>query len=49
MPDGLIGPVNTIEEVIAAMRTLDSVLPPNDGIKWFNFLYLKVTRPCKQR
>jgi hypothetical protein len=39
----LIGPVNTIEDVIGAMQTLDSVLPPNDGVKWFNFLYLKVT------
>ena len=39
----LIGRVNTIEDVIAAMQTLDSVLPANDGVKWFNFLYLKVT------
>ena len=34
---------NTIEDVIAAMRALDSALPANDGVKWFNFLYLKVT------
>ncbi len=40
---GLVGPVKTIEDVIVAMRTLDSVLPMNDGVKWFNFLYLKVT------
>jgi hypothetical protein len=40
---GVLGPVNTIEDVVAAMRTLDSVLPANDGVKWFNFLYLRVT------
>ena len=40
---GLIGRVNTIEDVVTAMRTLDSMLPANDGVKWFNFLYLKVT------
>ena len=39
----LIGPVNTIEDVIGTMQTLDSVLPPKDGVKWLNFLYLKVT------
>ena len=43
MLTGLIGRLKTIEDVIAAMRTLDSVLPVNDGVKWFNFLYLKVT------
>lgn len=43
MLTGLISPVNTIEDVIAAMHTLDSALPANDGVKWFNFLYLKVT------
>ena len=40
---GLIGRVNTIEDVVTAMRTIDSMLPANDGVKWFNFLYLKVT------
>ena len=43
MLTGLIGPVKTIEDVVAAMRTLDSALPVNDGVKWFNFLYLNVT------
>jgi Family of unknown function (DUF5995) len=38
-----IGEVRTIEDVVATMRTLDSMLPDNDGVKWFNFLYLKVT------
>ncbi len=43
MLTGLIGRLKTIDDVIAAMRTLDSVLSVNDGVKWFNFLYLKVT------
>jgi len=40
---GLIGRVNTIEDVVTAMRALDTALPANDGLKWFNFLYLAVT------
>ena len=36
-------PCEDHEDVVAAMRTLDSVLPVNDGVKWFNFLYLNVT------
>src|SRR4029450_8952845 len=38
-----IGAVTTIEDVIATMRALDQALPDTDGVKWFNFLYLKVT------
>jgi hypothetical protein len=33
----------TISEVIARMRAVDSLLQPNDGLKWFNRLYLMVT------
>jgi len=33
----------TIEEVIATMQAIDSVLPNDDGLKWFNRLYLSVT------
>src|SRR5262245_16937497 len=43
MLTGVIGRLKTIEDVIAAMRTLDSLLHVNDRVKWFNFLYLKVT------
>jgi uncharacterized protein with NAD-binding domain and iron-sulfur cluster len=39
---GVIGDVRTMEEVVAAMRTVDSVLPDDDGVKWFNLLYLRV-------
>ena len=35
--------VSTIDDVIAVMRELDGVLTGDDGLKWFNLLYLKVT------
>jgi hypothetical protein len=35
--------VNSIEDVINVMSSLDSILQNNDGLKWFNLLYLKVT------
>lgn len=35
--------VSTIEEVILVMKAIDELLPNEDGLKWFNFLYLKVT------
>jgi len=34
----------TIPEVIARMQAIDALLPVNDGIKWFNRLYLMVTQ-----
>jgi hypothetical protein len=34
----------TIADVIATMAAIDGVLPPNDGLKWFNQLYLDVTQ-----
>ncbi len=33
----------SIKDVIEAMQTIDAALPNDDGLKWFNFLYLKVT------
>jgi len=33
----------TIADVIAAMQSVDALLPENDGLKWFNKLYLMVT------
>lgn len=35
--------VDTVPDVIARMRALDDVLPADDGLKWFNFLYHMVT------
>lgn len=36
-------PVQSIDEVIAVMQAIDHDLPDNDGVKWFNRLYLRVT------
>ena len=35
--------VNSIDDVINVMQRFDSTLQNNDGLKWFNLLYLKVT------
>lgn len=40
-------PVRTIDEVIDVMRRIDQILPDADGVKWFNFLYLRVTENVK--
>jgi hypothetical protein len=34
----------TIEGVVARMQAIDNILPPSDGLKWFNKLYLLVTQ-----
>jgi hypothetical protein len=36
--------ISTIPDVIAAMEAIDGLLPTTDGLKWFNLLYLDVTR-----
>jgi hypothetical protein len=38
-----IGTVRTLEDVISTMHAINRTLPDNDGVKWFNFLYLNVT------
>ncbi|GAC1354577.1 MAG: hypothetical protein NVS4B8_05830 [Herpetosiphon sp.] len=39
---------NTIDDVIHSMEQLDQLLPETDGVKWFNLLYLDVTRAVQQ-
>jgi hypothetical protein len=34
----------SIADVIAVMQKIDELLPSNDGLKWFNRLYLMVTQ-----
>jgi hypothetical protein len=34
----------TIADVVATMTAIDGALAPNDGLKWFNQLYLDVTK-----
>lgn len=36
-------PAGTISDVMLIMQSLDALLPDDDGLKWFNLLYLKVT------
>jgi hypothetical protein len=40
--------ITTIADVITFMEDLDAVLPANDGVKWFNLLYLLVTKAISQ-
>ncbi len=36
-------PANSITEVIERLQAIDTTLPEDDGLKWFNYLYLKTT------
>lgn len=38
----------TIDEVISRMESIDRLLPGNDGLKWFNLLYLFVTKEVRE-
>ena len=42
------GAPSTIAEVIAQMEAIDNLLSDNDGLKWFNRLYLMVTQQVDQ-
>src|SRR5258708_3122613 len=37
----------TIDGVIAVMQSIDDLLPGDDGLKWFNLLYLFVTKEVR--
>lgn len=36
-------PVTTVADVLERLKAIDRELPPSDGVKWFNKLYLEVT------
>jgi hypothetical protein len=36
-------PPATVDDVLALMQRIDDTLPPGDGLKWFNRLYMMVT------
>jgi Family of unknown function (DUF5995) len=38
-----MAPVKSIDEVLKRLRTLDAELPADDGVRWFNRLYLGMT------
>lgn len=45
MPPGPIPPATgTIDDVLARMEKLETELGPDDGVRWFNRLYLEVTK-----
>ena len=41
-------PAATIDDLLQIMTAIDSQLPDADGLKWFNRLYLQVTRSVRQ-
>src|SRR5512145_1163766 len=41
-------PVSSIDQVLEIMAAIDLQLPDADGLKWFNRLYLQVTRSVRQ-
>jgi uncharacterized protein DUF5995 len=41
-------PVSSIDGVLSVMTAIDAVLPDADGLKWFNRLYLQVTRSVRE-
>src|SRR5262249_24318688 len=38
---------SSIDEVIGRMNSIQAALPGNDGLKWFNWLYLLVTNSVR--
>ena len=40
----MAAPVKTVADVLARLEAIDAALPPSDGVKWFNKLYLEVTQ-----
>jgi len=42
-------PATSIGDVVAIMSAIDAALPPSDGLKWFNRLYLSVTIEVRQK
>jgi hypothetical protein len=37
-------PVRTVADVLARLEEIDAALPTDDGVKWFNRLYLEMTQ-----
>lgn len=44
-----LGPASSIDEVIERMHVIDAALPTDDGVAYFNRLYLKVTETVRER
>jgi hypothetical protein len=39
----------SIADVLATMQAIDALCVPGDGLKWFNWLYLQVTKAVEDR
>src|SRR5438874_4764557 len=42
-------PVQSVSDVIQTMQTIEDTCLNGDGLKWFNWMYLEVTRAVEQR
>ena len=42
-------PPNSIPDVLNTMRTIDTTCVDGDGLKWFNLLYLRVTKAVYEK
>jgi hypothetical protein len=42
-------PRQSVADVIQTMQTIDATCLDGDGLKWFNWMYLEVTRAVEQR
>jgi Family of unknown function (DUF5995) len=40
--------VQTIDQVVARLQEMEQALPPSDGVRWFNRLYLDVTMAVRE-
>ena len=47
MLSDVITDTRTVDEVVAVLRALDSRLADDDGLKWFNVLYIGVTEAIR--
>ena len=41
-------PMNSVADVVGAFEAIDRGLPDGDGLKWFNWLYLTVTKAVQR-
>jgi hypothetical protein len=39
----------SVPDVIAMLQSIEALLPDNDGLKWFNWLYLQVTDSVNEK
>jgi hypothetical protein len=39
---------NSIADVLGMMKAIDSICATNDGLRWFNWLYMQVTQAVEQ-